>query len=148
MAKGTIKANGDSTAVVATDIEGNEDNAARIATGIIATGLTGHPTAYKITGITGFGASNLTLESGINRVSGNVGIVAQVLNVIQQRNTVTMYQVESGSGQLSVLVESSSWSDSDLQAYIRANVGANQGVYGNSSTTGATVSSVGGFKLA
>lgn len=148
MARGTIKANGDTTAVVATDIEGNEDNAARIATGIIATGLTGHPTAYKINGITGYGASNLTLESGINRSSGNVGLVAQILNVIQQRNTVTMYQVESGSGQLSVLVESSAWTDADLQAYIRANVGANQGVYGNSSTTGATVSSVNGFKLA
>lgn len=148
MATGTIKANGDSTAVVATDIEGNADNAARIATGIIATGLTGHPTAYKINGITGFGATNLTLESGINRTSGNIGLVAQILNVIQQRNTVTMYQVESTSSQLSVLVESSSWVDAELQAYIRANVGENQGVYGNSSTTGATVSSVSGFNLA
>jgi hypothetical protein len=148
MALGTIKANGDSTAVVATDIEGNADNAARVATGIISTGLTGHPTAYKITGITGYGATNLTLESGINRSSGNVGIVTQVLNVIQQRNTVTMYQVESGAGQMSVLVESSSWTDADLQAYIRANIGAGQGVYGNSSATGTTVSSVNGFKLA
>jgi hypothetical protein len=148
MALGAIKVNGDSTAVAGFDIEGNTDNAARVATGIIATGLGGHPTAYKINGITGFAASNLTLESGINRSNGNVGLVARILDVIQQRNTVTMYQVESGSGQLSVLVENSAWSDAELQAYIRANVGASQGVYGNSSTTGATVSSVNGFKLA
>jgi hypothetical protein len=148
MALGTMKVNGDSTAVAGFDIEGNADNAARVATGIIATGLGGHPTAYKINGITGFAASNLTLESGINRSNGNVGVVARILDVIQQRNTVAMYQVESASGQLSVLVEGSAWTDAELQAYIRANIGAAQGVYGNTSTTGATVSSVNGFKLA
>ena len=148
MALGTTKVNGDATAVVSTDIEGNSDNTGRIATGIISTGLTGHPTAYKINGITGFAANNLTLESGLNRTTGAKGLVTEILDVIQQRNTVTMYQVESSSGQLSVLVESSSWSDADLQAYIRANVGANTGVYGNSSAATATVSSLNGFKLA
>jgi hypothetical protein len=49
---------------------------------------------------------------------------------------------------MSVLVESSSWSDADLQAYIRANVGAATGVYGNSSASSTTVTSAGGFKLA
>jgi hypothetical protein len=148
MALGAIKVNGDSTAVAGFDIEGNADNAARVATGIIATGLGGHPTAYKITSITGFAASNLTVESGINRSNGNIGLVARILDVIQLRNTVAMYQVESASGQLSVLVENSAWTDAELQAYIRANIGAAQGVYGNSSTTTTTVSSVNGFKLA
>lgn len=148
MALGQIKVNGDATAVVSSDIEGNDSNAARIATGIISVGLTGHPTAYKINGITGYGATNLTVESGINRSTGAVGVVSQILNVIQRKSVVTMYQVESNSDQMSVLVESSAWTDSDLQAYIRANIGANQGVYGNSSTAGATVSSTGGFKLA
>jgi hypothetical protein len=148
MALGTTKVNGDATAVVSTDIAGNSDNTSRIATGIIATGLTGHPTAYKINGVTGYAANNLTLESGLNRASGNVGLVTLILNVIQQRNTVTMYQVESSSGQMSVLVESSAWTDSDLQNYIRANVGANTGVYGNSSAASVTVSSANGFKLA
>jgi hypothetical protein len=88
------------------------------------------------------------VESGINRSNGNVGVVARILDVIQQRNTVAMYQIESSTGQMSVLVEGSAWTDADLQAYIRANIGAAQGVYGNTSTTGATVSSVNGFKLA
>ena len=148
MALGATKVNGDSTAVVAVDIPGNTDNSARVATGIISTGLTGHPTAYKINGITGFAASNLTLESGLNRTTGQLGLVTMILNVIQQRNTVTMYQVESATGQMSVLVESSAWTDPELQTYIRANVGAAQGVYSNSSPTSATVSSAGGFKLA
>lgn len=148
MALGALKVNGDSTAVAGIDIDGNVDNAARVATGIIATGLGGHPTAYKINGVTGFAKNNLTVESGINRNTGAVGLVARILDVIQQRNTVTMYQVESTSGQISVLVENSDWTDSELETYIRANIGANQGVYANSSTTSATVSSVNGFKLA
>jgi len=147
MALGALKVNGDATAVVATDIDGNTDGAARTATGIIAPGLTGRATAYKIAAFEGYGANNLTLESGINRTTGNVGIVSQVLNVIQQRNTVTMYQVESGSGQLSVLVEHSAWEDSELQSYIRANI-AQLGVYGNTIVANVTVSSTGGFKLA
>ena len=147
MSVGAFKVNGDSTAVVGTDIDGNEDNAARVATGIIAIGLTGRPKAYKINGITGFAASNLTLESGIHRGTGAVGLVAQMLNVIQQRNTVTMYQVENTSGQMSVLVEHSAWTDAELQTAIRA-LGNAVGVYGNSSVTSATVSSTNGFKLA
>lgn len=147
MALGADKVNGDSTAVVGTDIDGNEDNAARVATGIISLGLTGRPTAYKINGINGFAQNNLTLESGINRSTGTVGLVALILNTIQQRNTVTMYQVEPAAGQMSVLVEHSAWTDADLQTAVRA-LGANVGVYGNSSTTTATVSSTGGFKLA
>lgn len=148
MALGALKVNGDSTAVAGFDIAGNADNAARVATGIIATGLGGKPTAYKINGITGFAASNLTVESGINRSTGAVGLVARILDVIQQRNTVSMYQVEATSGQLNVLVENSGWTDAELQQHLRANIGANQGVYANSSTASATVSSVNGFKLA
>lgn len=141
------RVNGDATAVVWTDIDGNADGAARTATGIIAPGLTGRPTAYKIAAFEGYGASNMTLESGINRSSGNVGVVAQVLNVIQQRNTVTMYQVESSSGQMSVLVEHSAWTDTELRNYIRANI-TQLGVYGNTVVANVTVSSTGGFKLA
>lgn len=148
MALGAIRVNGDSTAVVSTDIDYNTDGSARTATGIIALGITGRVTAYKINGFTGYAASNLTLESGMNRTSGNVGLVAQVINVIQQRNSIVMYQVESASAQLSVLVEHSAWTDGDLQAYIRANIGATAGVFGNTSAAASTVSSTGGFKLA
>lgn len=147
MAIGQTRVNGDATAVVWTDIDGNTDGAARTATGIIAIGLTGRATAYKITGIGGYAASNATLESGINRTSGNVGLVPQILGVIGQRDTVTMYQVESSSSQLSVLVEGNAWTDAELQAYIRANI-TQLGVYGNSTVSSVTVSSTGGFKLA
>jgi hypothetical protein len=147
MAIGQTRVNGDATAVVWTDIDGNTDGAARTATGIIAPGLTGRPTAYKITGMGGYAASNATLESGINRTSGNVGLVPQIIGVIQQRNTVTAYQVESSTSQISVLVEHSAWTDSELQAYIRANI-SQLGVYGNSTVSSITVSSTGGLKLA
>jgi len=141
------RVNGDATAVVWTDVDGNTDGGSRTATGIIAPGLTGRPTAYKINSFEGYGASNMTLESGINRTSGNVGIVSQVLGVIQQRNTVVMYQVESGSGQISVLVERSAWTDTELRNYIRANI-TQLGVYGNTIVANVTVSSSNGFKLA
>ena len=147
MALGALKVNGDSTAVAGLDIAGNPDNEGRIATGIISTGLSGHPTAYKIAGITGYAKNNLSLESGINRGTGQQGLVTRIIDVIQQRNTVTMYQVESSSAQLSVLVEQSAWTDAELQAAIRA-LGADTGVYGNSSVASATVSSSAGFKLA
>lgn len=147
MALGALKVNGDSTAVAGLDIAGNPDNEGRIATGIISTGLSSHPTAYKITGINGYAKNNLTLESGINRTTGDAGLVSRIIDVIQQRNTVTMYQVESSSGQMSILVEQSAWTDAELQTAIRA-MGANVGVYANSSVTSATVSSTAGFKLA
>lgn len=147
MAIGQIRVNGDATAVVATDVDLNTDGSARTATGIIAPGMSGRITAYKITGVNGYAGTNLTLESGINRTTGNVGIVPQILNVIQQRNTVVAYQVESSSSQLSVLVEHSAWSDAELQAYLRANI-TQFGVYGNSNVAGVTVSSTGGLKLA
>lgn len=147
MALGVLKVNGDATAVVATDIDGNTDGAARTATGIIAPGMSGRITAYKVAGVGGYAASNLTLESGINRTSGNVGVVNQMLEVIQQRNIVVAYQVESSSNQLSVLVEHSAWGDAELQAYIRANI-TQLGVYGNSTVSSVTVSSTGGLKLA
>lgn len=147
MAIGALKVNGDATAVVATDIDLNTDGSARTATGIIAPGMSGRITAYKITGVGGYAASNLTLESGINRTTGNIGLVSQMLSVIQQRNTVVAYQVESGSNQLSALVEHSAWGDAELQAYIRANI-TQLGVYGNSTVSSVTVSSTGGLKLA
>ena len=141
------RVNGDATAVVATDVDSNVDGGSRTATGIIAPGMTGRITAYKITGMGGYAASNATLESGINRSSGNVGLVSQILGVIQQRNTVVAYQAESGSSQISALVEHSAWGDSELQAYIRANI-TQLGVYGNSTVSSITVSSSGGLKLA
>jgi hypothetical protein len=147
MASGALRVNGDATPVVWTDIDGNTDGSARTATGIVAPGMTGRVTAYKITGVGGYAASNLTLESGINRTSGNVGLVSQILGVIGQRNTVVAYQVESSSNQLSVLVEHSAWGDSELQAYIRANI-TQLGVYGNSTVSSVTVASTGGLKLA
>jgi len=146
MAIGQTRVNGDATAVVATDIDLNTDGSARTATGIIAPGMSGRITAYKITGVGGYAASNLTLESGINRTSGNVGLVSQIIGVIQQRNTVVAYQAESSSSQLSVLVEHSAWGDAELQAYIRANI-TQLGVYGNSTVSSVTVSSTGGLKL-
>lgn len=147
MALGALKVNGDSTAVAGSDIAGNPDNEGRIATGIISTGLSGHPTAYKIAGFNGYAKNNLTLESGINRETGKAGVVSRIIDVIQQRNTVIMYQVESSAGQLSVLVEQSAWTDAELQAAIRA-MGTEVGVYGNTSVASATVSSTAGFKLA
>jgi hypothetical protein len=147
MAIGQTRVNGDSTAVVWTDVDSNTDGGSRTATGIIAVGLTGRPTAYKITGMGGYAASNATLESGVNRTTGNVGLVSQILGVIQQRNTITMYQAESSTNQISVLVERSAWADSELQAYIRANI-TQFGVYGNSTVSSITVSSTNGFKLA
>lgn len=151
MALGQTRVNGDATAVVATDIDYNTDGAARTASGIISPGLTGRITAYKINGFTGYAGSNLTLESGINRTNGNAGVVSRVLDVIQQRSTVVMYQVESASAQLSVLVERNAWTDADLQAYIRANIAngsGNCGIYGNTVVSAATVVSTSGFKLA
>ena len=147
MAIGQTRVNGDATAVVWTDIDSNTDGAARTATGIIAPGMSGRITAYKITGMGGYAASNATLESGINRTSGNVGVVHQILAVIQQRNTIVAYQVESSTSQISALVEHSAWGDSELQAYIRANI-TQLGVYGNSTVSSITVSSSGGLKLA
>ena len=76
-----------------------------------------------------------------------MGLVPQILGVIGQRDTITMYQVESSSSQLSVLVEGNAWTDAELQAYIRANI-TQLGVYGNSTVSSVTVSSTGGFKLA
>jgi hypothetical protein len=58
-----------------------------------------------------------------------------------------MYQVESSSGQMSVLVEHSAWTDTELRNYIRANI-TQLGVYGNTVVANVTVSSTGGFKLA
>jgi len=144
----TVKrVNGDSAAVVATDIDLNTDNQARAVTGIIAPGLTGRQVAFKINGFTGYCASSMALESGTNITSGNVGLVSRVLDVIQSRSIVTMYQVESTSAQISVLVENDAWTDATLQANIRA-LGSALGVYGNSSAAAATVSSTSGFKLA
>jgi hypothetical protein len=111
--------------------------------GIIATGLTKRPTAYKIVA-TGAGpaAQDLRGEMGPN------GAVEAILRVVAQAATITMYQVEDdASGTISVLVEGSGWAtDVALRDAVRA-LGAAAGV-GPVDLTLSTAVSTAGFKIA
>ena len=109
---------------------------------IIATGLAGPITAYKITtlGVT----ANLAAELGTG------GAVEAMLRTIAVNGTVLAYQVDtdSATSQLSVLTERSSDTAASLQTAIRAihasNIGAASTVTGHT----AVVTTVGGIKLA
>lgn len=114
---------------------------------IINTGIGSPITAYKIAGIipTGGGAGNLAAEL----TSG--GAVETILRIVAGQASVLAYQTDSNQ-QLSVIVERSSWTDTFLQANIRATTAGdgagNIGATGNTWVGAATVSSTGGIKLA
>ena len=108
---------------------------------IIATGIAGPITAYKITtlGVT----ANLAAELGTG------GAVESMLRTIAVNGTVLAYQVDtdSATSQLSVLTERSSDTAATLQTAIRA-LGANIGAASTVTATTAVVSTVGGMKFA
>lgn len=114
---------------------------------IINTGIASPITAFKITtlGIT----ANLAAELGSPSGAGVVGAVETLIKTISTNASVLAYQVDSSgsTAQLSVLVERSSWTDSDLQVSVRA-LGGNIGAYGNVFPALAAVTSTGGIKLA
>jgi hypothetical protein len=114
---------------------------------IINTGIAPPITAYKITtlGVTANLAAELDDPSG----AGVVGAVETLMKVITTNASVLAYQVDSAgsTAQLSVLVERSSWTDTDLQVSIRA-LGGNIGSRGNVFPALAAVTSTGGIKLA
>jgi heterodisulfide reductase subunit A-like polyferredoxin len=109
---------------------------------IIATGLAGPITAYKITtlGVT----ANLAAELGTG------GAVETMLRTISSNCTILAYQVDTdvATSQLSVITERASETAADVQIRIRAlhasNIGAASTVTGHT----AVVSTVGGIKLA
>jgi len=103
--------------------------------GIVATGISRRPTAYKI-------VANVDLTG--ETVTG--GAVEAIFRVVAQKSSMLAYQVENDTtGQVSVLVEGSGWTDADLQTAVRA-LGSS-GV-GPVSLAGTTVASTGGLKLA
>jgi hypothetical protein len=114
---------------------------------IVNTGIASPITAIKITTL---GATaNLAAELGEPSPAGVVGAVETLIKTVSVNASVLAYQVDSNgsTAQLSVLVERSGWSDSDLQTAVRA-LGGNIGAYGNVFPALATVSSTGGIKLA
>lgn len=123
--------NGDANAVVVVDTGTHGTGIGQI----ISTGIGKKPVAYKI--IVGQDLRNeMTAGSAVE----------VVLRQVALNTTILMYQVQNDtSGQISVLVENGSWSDTDLQSNIRAlaNIGTNLVPTGST-----TVSSVNGFKLA
>jgi hypothetical protein len=114
---------------------------------IINTGIGSPITAYKITGIipTGGGAGNLAAELTTG------GAVETILRIVAGQASILAYQTDSNQ-QLSVIVERSSWTDTFLQANIRATTAGdgagNIGKLANTWVGAATVSSTGGIKLA
>ena len=137
------KVNGDSQVVVNVG-----DSLTRNANAVIInTGIASPIKAYKITtlGIT----ANLANELKGPSLAGLTGAVDTLLRTITSNATVLAYQVDSAgsTAQLSVLVERSSWTDTDLQVSIRA-LGGNIGSRGNVFPALAAVTSTGGIKLA
>jgi hypothetical protein len=114
---------------------------------IINTGIGSPITAYKIAGIipTGGGAGNLAAELTTG------GAVETILRIVAGQASILAYQTDSNQ-QLSVIVERSSWTDTFLQANIRATTAGdgagNIGKLANTWVGAATVSSTGGIKLA
>lgn len=107
------RVNGTSQAVVHVDIA---DRPSQASTGIIiSTGIGKHPTMFKID------ANTRVLSDQL----GTGGAVEAILRVIATNAVVIAYQVEgSGSDEMRVLVEASSWNDGstdyDLELAIRA----------------------------
>ena len=120
---------------------------------IINTGIGSPITAYKIAGIipTGGGAGNLAAELGGPNGAGVPGAVETILRIVAGNASILAYQTDSNQ-QLSVIVERSGWTDTFLQANIRATTAGdgvgNIGSRGNTWVGAATVSSTGGIKLA
>jgi len=114
---------------------------------IINTGIAPPITAYKI-GVFG-STSNLAAELQGTSGAGVNGAVETLLTLIAQQSTVLAYQVDAtgSSSQLSVIVERSGWTDTFLQANVRA-LGANIGAYSTVDCTSSTATSTGGIKLA
>lgn len=126
------RVHGDAAGVVNVDVGTHGEGIG----GIVATGISRRPTAYKI-------VANVDLRG--ETVTG--GAVEAIFRVVAQKSSMLAYQVEDATGgQVSVLVEGSGWSDADLQTAVRA-LGASVGV-GPVSLAGTTVSSTGGLKLA
>jgi hypothetical protein len=120
---------------------------------IINNGIASPIKAYKI----GTFGATANLAAELSRgTNGTPGAVEALLGVISSNATVLAYQVDAAgsSAQLSVIVERSGWgSDADMQAAIRAMLGAETGTanIGSKSAitvTSAAVSSTGGIKLA
>jgi hypothetical protein len=107
------RVNGTSQAVVHVDIA---DRPSQASTGIIiSTGIGKHPTMFKID------ANTRVLSDQL----GTGGAVETILRVIATNAVIIAYQVEgSGSDEMRVLVEASSWNDGstdyDLQLAVRA----------------------------
>lgn len=107
------RVNGTANGVVHVDIA---DRPSQASTGIIiSTGIGKHPTMFKID------TSNNVLSDQL----GTGGAVETILRVIATNAVVIAYQVEgSGSDEMRVLVEASSWNngstDYNLQLAIRA----------------------------
>ena len=94
---------------------------------IVATGLTKNPTALKLTSF------DSTLSSAD---SATGGIVESVLRQIAVDSTVVMYQVDTS--QMSVLVEATGGTTTQIQTRVRTIAGA----------ANVVVSGTNGFKLA
>lgn len=102
---------------------------------IVATGIGKHPTAF-----------NIVAGVDLRGETGTGGAVEAILRALTVQSSILAYQVENDtSGQVSVLVEATSFDAAGLQAAIRAlgSIGA-----GPVSMAGATVSTAGGMKLA
>jgi hypothetical protein len=96
------RTNGDAKGVVNVDVGTHGSGVGQI----IATGIGKHPTAFKIT-------SDYDLRGGMS-VGGQV---ETMLRVISTRSTIIAYQVENDdSGQVSVLVEATSFDAASLQS--------------------------------
>ena len=96
------RTNGDAKGVVNVDVGTHGSGIGAI----IATGIGKHPTAFKIDS-----SIDLRGEMGVG------GQVETILRVISTRSTIIAYQVENNdSGQVSVLVEATSFDAASLQS--------------------------------
>lgn len=151
------RSNGDSIGVLNVDAGRSQANGA-----IINTGIAAPLTAIKISQIQSTGSGiytpDLATELGAPNALGVSGAVETILRTIQANASVLAYQVDN-NGQVSVLVERSSWAtDTAIRsALVAAGAGGvgstatygNIGAYGNVGIGIATaVSTTGGLKLA
>lgn len=126
--------NGDANGIVNMDISlhGLTSNAT-----IISTGLTKHPTAFKVT-------ANVDVSTDM----GVGGSVETVLRRVGVESTIVMYQVDAT--QISVLVEATGFDAANLQTALNTPTISTVYVAGvaNVQPLSFTVSSTNGFKLA
>lgn len=125
---GAPRVNGNANGVVNVDIGLAGGISANI---IIATGLTKHPTVYKL-------IANLTLDQGTGSAAESI------LRALQTSATVVMYQV--GLTQLNILVEAQGFgTDANLTTFLAGYTFANA----TGTAVGITsISSANGFLLA